>query len=258
VDVVTVNTEKDAERGEASTATCFVRYLTENGVQLGDGVTPEQFAAEAEALAHELVPATVGTKDIYTTPVIASQFESIANSASSIVEVLDKSRFVRDEMEWLLASRLLESWGRQAFRSESESLTDERCRAIERESERIHDFLATHPIEELVRAIVENARAGQRGAAKCNPDTPEQRPKTIRDETIASRCADVFEKLTSHRAARTNIDLGDQQEQVGPFRAYVNVVCDRISEILRRQGIESLRPHPSDWTLRGVIKNRRR
>ncbi len=150
VDAVTVDTEKDAERGGAAPATDFIGYLSEHKVQLREGVTPEQFAAEAEALAHELARATVATKGIFKTPVIASQFEAIAEHASSIADVLNKSPLVRDDMEWLLALRLLESWGRQGFRSEGEFLTDERRRAIEQESERIHDFLATHAVMDNV------------------------------------------------------------------------------------------------------------
>ena len=70
--------------------------------------------------------------------------------------------------------------------------------------------------------------------------------------------ADLIENLTAHRAGRTNLDVGNRQELAGRSKAFVDVVCGRIHEILQKnQGFEIERPHPSDRTLKQVIRDRR-
>ncbi len=256
---MTVNTEKEAERDGATPATCFVRYLREKDVQLRDGVTPEQFAAESEALAHELVSATKAAKGIFPIAEIERQFASIAELASSVRALLDKSPQVLIDMQYLTGRQLLKRWIHRKFADTTERPTDEQRLAVQHEQERIEGMLSDHPIEEVMTAILEAARFGEQGAAEYGPETPEHRPATIRDETIGMRCADVFEDLTVHAASRFFLHVGEKkQEQVGRFPAFVDVVCDRISEILDEQGFERLRRRPSDRILKRVIKNRSR
>ena len=253
---MTVDTEKDAERGGAAPATDFIGYLSEHKVQLGEGVTPEQFAAEAEDLSHELARATVASKGIFKTAEIERQFRLIAEDVSSVRGLLDKSPLVREEMQYLTGRQLLKRWIRRKFADGIERPTEEQRLAVRHEQERIEGILSEHPIEELMASICEAARFGEQGAAEYGPETPEQRSKTIRNQTIGNRCVDVFEKFTSHRAALVSIDAGDHQEQTGRFLAFVNVVCDRIPEKLQKLGFEPKRPHPSARTLRLVIKDR--
>jgi hypothetical protein len=252
-----VDTENDDERGGAAPAADFIGYLDKNDVQLKGGVTPEQFAAESEALAHELARATVASKGIFKTAEIERQFRLIVENASSVRALLDKSPLVREEMQYLTGRQLLKRWIRRKFSDGTERPTEEQRLAVRHEQERIEGILSDYPIEEVMASILEAARFGEQGAAEYGPETPEHRRATIRDQTIANRCADVFEKLTSRRAARTSIDAGDQREQAGPFLAFVSVVCGRISEILDEQGFERLRRRPSDRTLKSVIKARR-
>lgn len=254
---MTVPSERAGEESQTSSATRFSRYLREHDVGLREGVTLALFAAESESLAHDLARATVAAKGIFKSRELARQFESIAAHASSIMAVLNESRFVRQEMEFLTAVRLLDAWGKGVYGESPETLPPGGCDAVEREVQRIEAMLESHPISQLVTSIREAAQAGQHGAEQHTPEEPEQRPNTYRDADITDLCAGVFEELTLHQVARASIDAGDRQEQAGRFLAFVNVVCDRIHEILESSGIQTERPHPSDRTLKKVISERR-
>ena len=138
--------------------------------------------------------------------------------ASSVSGILEESPFVREEMQYLTPRYLFEAWGRQVYGDSVETLTDEQRRAVDREWQSIQRMLVeTHPIAQLVSAIVEAAGAGKRGTALHASDTPERRRETFRDETIANRCADLFEELT----ARCGIPRGFVQ------RSYAGLKLER-------------------------------
>lgn len=240
----------------SSAAAFFIEYRREYNVGLKDGVTPDQFAAEAERLAHELAQATLAAKSIFKTSEIADQFTEIANHAAAAAAVLEKSPFVRWEIQHLAPGYLMEAWGGQTYPQGVDALSDEQRQTFEEEGAMIRHLFEAHPIVAVVTAIAEAAEAGRKGAQLHGPDTPEHRRETIRDETIVSHCAEAFERLTEYRAARASVDAGDRQEQAGRFPAFVYVVCDRIHEILTSEGVECERPHPSDRTLKRVIHER--
>jgi hypothetical protein len=228
----------------------FARFLRDHHVGLKEDVTCDQLSARAEELAQELVQATLAASGIYTPGEIARQFQVIVENAESIERVLADSPFVRDELQWVTPRRLIESWGRKALGNTAAS-GSERVR-VRQEWQRIDGLFEAHPISRLVAALAEGAAIGARAAE--NDDTPQARRDTIRDHTIASRCADVFEELTQHQAARLGPDSGPWP---GRFPAFVYVVCDRIHEIRWSRGLNGERPHPSDRTIKAVVKGRK-
>ena len=94
--------QSQAEQREATGASRFARYLRDYDPRLKEGVTPEQFAEQAENLSDDLTQVALAAKGIFKTAEIARQFGSIAEHALSLSEVLDQSPFVREEMQPLV------------------------------------------------------------------------------------------------------------------------------------------------------------